>query len=435
MSLAYDAMVAGTAAVGAAAMALAYARSRDPFHPLLLACPMAIFLYACMPLVLAQYDTLVWFVSPEELERAQTVFLVLLAAFCAGALAVSGRTRWSRGRAVVPLTGDARRRLGLAAAVFGAAGLAAWAVLITSGGGLQGVYDTPHGGDVLHPSGWVRESTRLALVGVLLTLAASQSPRAWLLALAFAAPQIVHAALGTRRGPAFVSAVMLVGSLYVFRGQRPRLAATLAGGGAVGVLLLFLLANRDRIYYGSEQPVIVDITDSMAFRPTTGNEYLTAAGFVTTADRTGRFGWGLSYVEQLFVRPIPRAVMPDKYDLIEEGTVTPTDMAAQLGWRPPPGWATTIFAHLYIEFAWLSVLASFLLGAAYAWVWRRSVEQPTVGWQSLYVLMCAGVLHLFAQDFWAMGVPLLLMFTPTWLALRWALDHPFRGRPSPAAAR
>jgi len=247
------------------------------------------------------------------------------------------------------------------------------------------------------------------------------------MALVFAVPQLMHAVLGTRRGPLFVTAVLLFVGSYVFQGRRPRLVASLAAVGTVGVLILLLLANRSRLYVGSQSPLSLDPTDSIAFYPNDGNDYLVAAALVTAAERTGRYGWGLSYVEQLFVRPIPRALLPDKYELLEEQTVTADDVADVLGWQPGVGWSPTLFAHLYIEFHWLSLLASALLGAACGWAWRRAVESPTLGWRTVQVLMTAGLLHLMAQEVWAMAVPFLLMFAPAWLALRWAVGPVFSG--------
>jgi hypothetical protein len=286
----------------------------------------------------------------------------------------------------------------------------------------------------------VRESTRLALVGMLLTLAATRSGPGLALALAFAAPHLLHAALGTRRGPAFVTTFLLCAGYYAFRGRRPPVGATLAGGATLGLLILFLLANRPRMYLGSDIPITFDLTDSGAFHPGANNDYIVAAGLVTTARRMERYGWGVSYAEQLFVRPIPRDLMPDKYDLLEEETVGAADVGATLGWRPPPGWAPTLFAHLYIEFAWLSVAASLLLGAAYGWAWRRSVESPTTASVCLYLFMASGLLHLVAQEVWAMAVPLLLMFVPCWAAIRLATVRrhgdraPAAAPPHPAAA-
>jgi hypothetical protein len=415
-------------------MWVAYRRSGDPFHPLLIAAPIATFVYAGMPLALYGDEAATFFVSVEGLEQAQAVFAILFAAFCGAALAASRHARWRADLAAPPLTPAARRRLLAAGLAVGAIGLAAWVALVASEGGLREVYELPHGGDVLHPSGWVRETPRLTMVGILLTMAASRARGPRLLALAMAVPHAVHAALGTRRGPMYVIAIALFVSAYVFRGRRPRVAVSLAAGGALGLLLLFLLANRVRVYYGSEEAMTLDVTDSIAFHANPGNDYLVGAGLVVAAQRTGRFGWGLSYVEQLFLRPIPREWLPDKWDILQERTVNETDVAAVLGWEPSVGWAPTLFAHLFTEFGWLAIAVSAALGWAYGWTWRRSVESPSVGWQVLQVLMLVGLLHLITQSVWAMAVPFLLMFVPAWLALRWALERPFRRVRAPVRA-
>ena len=49
--------------------------------------------------------------------------------------------------------------------------------------------------------------------------------------------------------------------------------------------------------------------------------------------------------------------------------------------------------------------------------------------RTLQVLMLVGLLHLITQGVWAMAVPFLMMFVPTWAALRWAVRQPFRRRP------
>jgi len=428
VSLTYLLLLLATILVAVAAMAAAYRRSRDPLHPLLIACPIVLFVYVAQPWVLQGDRRTDWFVPMADMERVQAIFVCIFAAFCAGALAASGRARWRAPAEPFRLPPRMSRRLLVAAVVVGVAGLVSWGLLVGWEGGVGQVYDQPHGGDALHPEGWVRETTRLALVGVVLALAASRARRASALALLFAAPQLVHAALGTRRGPAFVGAVLLVGGWYVFQGRRPRLWATLAGGAGLGLLILLLLANRYRVYYGSEAPITLDLTDSYAFYANTGNDYLVAAGLVVAADRTGTFGWGRSYVEQLFLRPIPRSVLPNKYDIIDEKTMTSEDIASTLGWEPPPGWSPTLFAHLYTEFSWLAVGVAALLGAAYGWTWRRAVESAALGWLMVQVLMMAGILHLFAQEVWAMAVPFLLTLAPTWLAMRLALGPIFGPR-------
>ena len=37
--------------------------------------------------------------------------------------------------------------------------------------------------------------------------------------------------------------------------------------------------------------------------------------------------------------------------------------------------------------------------------------------------MLVGLLHLITQGVWAMAVPFLMMFVPTWAALRWAVHE------------
>jgi hypothetical protein len=210
-------------------------------------------------------------------------------------------------------------------------------------------------------------------------------------------------------------------------------ALKLIGGAALGLVLMLLVANRARIYYGSSKSLTFELARSPVLHADSANEYIVGAGLVVTAARTGRYGWGLRYLEQFVLRPIPSALLPDKYSLLPQTGVSPGDMAAALGWPPIRGSATTLLGHLYGEFAWAAVAASALIGALYGRAWRRAVESPGVGWLVLYVLLLQGLLHLWAQDVTAMAVPFFLMFVPSWIALLWTLDRPFRIPAAPAA--
>lgn len=434
---AYAGLLLATAAVGIVAMAVAYARSRDPFHPLLFACPIALFLYVYIPATLAGRGMLGSYLPLDAMPAVQAVYLAMLCAFCAGALAASGRARRDRAPRPLRLSSLAEQRLVAAAVALGCTGVAVWLGLMASQGGIRTVYAAAYGGERLHPSGWVRESVNLTLVGAVLCLAAGAGRRPawrWLLAAAFAVPQVVHAALGARRSPAYVCAVLLLVGPWLFAGRRPRLTVTLAGGLALGTLLLLLVANRQRIYYGSTKPLTFELSSSPALRADTGNEYLVGSALVLAAQRGGRYGWGVSYAEELLLRPIPRAYLPQKYDLLRKQRVTSEDVIPLLGWVPAYGAAVTLFADLYIEFAWGGLLASAVLGALLGFVWRRAVESPSVGWLVLQLLTLQGLLHLLAQDVWAMGVPFILLFVPCWAALAWTLDRPFRRLPARAAA-
>lgn len=436
MTAASVALMVATAAVGLFAMAVAYARSRDPFHPLLFACPIAVFLYVYVPVTLDGRGMLGFFLPLDELAGVQAVFLAMLAAFCGGALAASGRARFDPRRRPLRLSAAAAWRVTATGIVLGCAGVAVWLALTLSRGGIERVYFDAYGGGRLHPSGWVRESVNLSLVGAVLCLAAGAGRPAswrWLLAVALASPQIVHAALGTRRGPAYVCAVLLLVGPLLFAGRRPRLTLTVAGGIALGTILLLLVANRQRIYYGSSKPLTLDVTSTPVLRADTGNEYLVGSALVLAAKRGARYGWGVSYVEELLVRPIPAALLPEKYDLVRQQTVTGDDIGPLFGWVPAYGAATTLFAHLFIEFAFAGIGVSALIGALFGLAWRRAVESPSVGWLVLQLLMLQGLLHLLAQDVWAMAVPFFLLLVPCWVALAWTLERPFRRLPARAA--
>src|SRR6185295_11430587 len=78
--IAFALLIAATAILGVVAMTVAYRRSHDSLHPLLIACPIALFVYAYMPFALLRDTTLTWYVGAQALVRAQAVFLVLFAA-------------------------------------------------------------------------------------------------------------------------------------------------------------------------------------------------------------------------------------------------------------------------------------------------------------------------------------------------------------------
>lgn len=438
MSAYYHALVAGTLLVGLLAMTAAYVRSRDPFHPLVIACPIALFFYFYMPILLEMEGMLTWYVTPVGLELAQGVFLALFAAFCLGALLGSGNARWRPANRTHPLAAEAGERLFSVGFWIGMVGMGVWLLLIVAGGGFQQVYGTSYGGGELHPSGWVRETNNLYLVGLVLCLASGALSRArghrYFVAALLALPHIVHAFLGARRGPTFVTAVLLYIGWNVFRNRRPALLTNLVGGGALGLLMIFLVGNRDFIYFGSQEKLQLDLGDTYVFRFGAGNEYVVGSGLVVTADRRQQFGWGMSVLEQLVLRPIPKELLPNKYEILPKQIVTRDDIAGTIGWFAAEGSAPTLFAQLFTEFGWWATLGSLLIGWGYGWGWRRSITTPSVGWQILYVLLAQGLLHLLAQDFWAMAVPFLLMFVPAWLGLHWAVERPFRPLPVGAGA-
>jgi hypothetical protein len=98
------------------------------------------------------------------------------------------------------------------------------------------------------------------------------------------------------------------------------------------------------------------------------------SGLIVTADRRQQFGWGMSIIEQLVLRPIPKELLPNKYDIVQKSNVTGADIATTIGWIAAEGSADTLFAQLFTEFSWWSAIVSLLIGWAYGWGWRRSIE-------------------------------------------------------------
>lgn len=446
MTSTFHALVAATWLAGLLTLVAAFARSRDSFHPLVIACPVTLFFFAYMPLKLEADGMLTWFVSSAGLVTAQTVFLVLLTAFYLGGLLGSGNARWGRDNPQISLAPLAGERLFAAGLWVGSLGIGVWLLLIASAGGFGSVYGVSYGGGELHTSGWVRETNNLYLTGLLLCLASGALSRGRgyrpLVAVLFALPHVTHALLGARRGPTFVVAVLMYLGWNVFRNRRPAVVTSLVGGLLLGLFLIFLVSNRDFIYLGSKEQLDFDLGNSYVFRFGVGNEYVVASGLVLTANHRQQFGWGVSFLEQLLLRPIPKELLPNKYEILPKQTVSREDIATNIGWWAAEGSAPTLFGQLFTEFGWAAVVASLLIGWAYGWSWRRAVMTPSIGWQVLYVLMAQGLLHLLAQDFWAMAVPFLLMFVPACLCMVWAVERPFRklsprlrGGTAPAPAR
>ena len=138
-------------------------------------------------------------------------------------------------------------------------GLIAWIYQIIHSGGLYAVYGHPYGWFGAD-SGYVYEAFQFGLPGALLLLLARRGRRLRRSDLVWIGigllPLLGHGLLGARRGPTFIALVGVGVMWYLVRGRRPRLGVALLGGLAVGMLLLFLLANRDAIHLGTQPGVL-----------------------------------------------------------------------------------------------------------------------------------------------------------------------------------
>jgi len=356
---------------------LAYSATRDTLHPMIFLGAMAFFLHAFLPLHLemTQPDELRWYLRQDELDRAQTIALL-------GSLVLAFGVWWGAYRAPawgrapgVPLTGAARARLVHAAIALAISGLIAWIYMIIHSGGLYAVYGHSYGWFGAG-NGYVGEAYQFGLPGALLLLLARGRSRLRPSDLVWIAvgllPLLGHGLLGARRGPTFMALVGVGVMWYLAGARRPRLGASLLGGLAVGLLLLFLLANRNHIHLGAE-PDFTGAGQAPTFEIGPGNEFVFGAGAALNAETLDSFGWGRRYAVVFLVRPIPRSLWPTKYadaarvlgipsiDHLERDPRL-TDFGSTMGWAGAIGSAPGGIFDLWLEFWWGSLVAVFAAG-------------------------------------------------------------------------
>ena len=422
----FEALLWTAVLVAVVALLAALDGSRDVFHPLVFIMPMMAFIYGWMPLRLLAEDALAGFFDGEQLLMVQTLNVLGAIVFAGACLAASAGARRSR-ESVPPLPVATCARLRIGGAIVGSIGLACWTISIVNVGGFTAAFSNSYGGG-WDDSGYIRDCNLLLLVAVLLLVAAiaSEGPRFLnvLFAGMFGLPWLTQALLTARRGPTFAICVVVLMGWYLNRNRRPPAVAMMVCGFLLGWLVLFLVANRGSIYLGSDFDVQTDVSNIVE-KADTGNEYIYGAGSVISADRRGHYFWMRRYLAQLFIRPIPSAMWPTKYEdfgvpelLTNAGTGE--GFADALGWVGAVGSAPGIVADLFIELWWLALAALAVLGWCYGWVWRKAVTGGAA-WSSQYAILAALSLYLVMQTMEAVIFRTLLLSVPTWVIWNWAL--------------
>ena len=427
-----------TIAVALLALLIGYGKSRDVFHPLVLTMPMFVFIYGYMPVMQDASGELYSYITTEQASFAQWLALGVLLAFTAGCFQGT--------RASIRLEGppaDPDPRVLYRGAMFlGGTGLLAWLFMLKAGGGLSGLYGSAYGG-AWSDIGYIRDSVYLLLVAILILLSPQLfAPRRvlwWVAIILFAFPWAAQGLLGARRGPTFVLAVGVGVSCYLARNKRPSLALTATAGAAVGLLMLFLVANRGSIYLGSEKELTTEqIGETLDAAPS--NEYIFGAGCIAASRQSGDYFWGKRILAQLVVRPIPRQLWPNKYadfgvpELEQNAGVAGGGLQAVLGWTEVPGAAAAMVADLWVEFSWGCIAFAAFWGWAYGYCWKRAVVSGG-GWTVQYVIMLILSVYLITQGLEAVTFRLIILSVPVWWLWRRAtIVRSPRGTPAPAFA-
>jgi hypothetical protein len=421
----FELLLCCTAVVLVLGMAAAYDGSRDILHPLFLLGPMLAVLYAWMPFKLLTSGGLDAFFDRDQLIHVQLLYLFGTVACICGCLLAGTRVRRA-----VPIAASMTRRMQMrllvAAGVLGTVGLACWMVTIVNVGGFRNAFSAAYSGG-WDDNGYVRDGAMLLLIGVSLALMARSggAPKlpSLLLVACFAMPWMASALLMGRRGPTFGMAIIVLLSWYLPRGTRPPILASAALAAGLGFLVLLLVTNRQNIYLGSDREMTSDVSDILD-KPQTGNEYIYGSGAMLSAERRNHYFWMRRYLAQIFVRPIPTSVWPDKYAdfgvpelLYNAGTGE--GFGDALGWNGAPGSAPGIISDLWLEVWWFAVPLFGVIGWCYGAVWKKAVTLQGP-WMCFYVALAALSIYLVMQTMEAVIFRTLELVVPAWIAWRWA---------------
>jgi hypothetical protein len=202
------------------------------------------------------------------------------------------------------------------------------------------------------------------------------------------------------------------------------LYAVIGLGFVLSYLILLLVVNRSRIYWGSELALDTDVS-AFFQQEGAGNEYIYGSGTLLDSHYSGRHYWGRRYLAQLLIRPIPSSLWPTKYEdfgvsELTENAGNGTNFLNTLGWMGAPGSAPGAIADLWVEFSWLATAALYLLGRGAAVVWNRAMSQGGI-WAAQYCVLGALSIYFVMQTMEAVIFRLLLLSVPLWLTWMWSI--------------
>ena len=401
-------------------------RTRDVFHPCIVFVPQFVFLYGVLPVNGLRRDPQ-WFLEHAGggfLVWYQLLALVLMLSLLLG-VRIGARRPSPAAAAWRPLPVANAPQVRAAALVLAAIGAGAWLIVVYGDGGFAGAYGHGYGGGSAE-SGYLRELRFVGIVGVPLVFLTrtGKGMRAadWALVLLCAAPMLVHGLIGARRGPTFIAVVTLAGGYLYFLRKRIGLSLLIAGAALLGFLLLFLVANRDGIYIGSDLSGLR--TPTAFFDASNADEFLIGSAVVRYTEAYGGF-YGTRELAHLVSRLIPSALWPTVYedlgaalglavDLSLNAGVDPVGVFAVAGWQPSVGSATGFVGALWLEFQYVSPLVAVLIGVLYGAAWRGARHR--IAARLLYLLLMALSVHLVMQDLDAWLYRLLLYGGPLLVA-------------------
>lgn len=410
-------------------------RANDTLHPLVYLMPMAGFIYVYMAIQLYHKGGLQSYFTPDEVVFVQGVFLLGVGALLLGGIYGSQGLRRDPDRVdaySVTITPAVRKSLCQFGVVLGMIGFSAYAYEVYNVGGFVEAYDSVKGGGWAS-SGYLRDLDYLLVPAIALIYLSrtdqSMKLEHWVLVGLFSFPFAARGFLTARRGPTFVFFAVLIGGWYLIQRRRPSVPTLAVGGSLVGLILLALVTFRGQIYLGGsffigEGPPTGEIVESSlnwATRPTLANEFMYGSYVVLNAREQDQHYWGARYLTQIFVRPVPSAFWPNKYEDVNMEAITQNSgqlLTANVQDHPvPQGAAPGFVGSAYVEWGmWGAPVFLFCVGWLYALMWRKTLVEGGL-WTVMYTILLVMAVYFVAQSFYAIFYRLLLMGIPS--ALGW----------------
>jgi len=417
-----------------ASLLYAFQRTGDPLSPLVTFAPMLLYVYVYHPFVLQSSGELAqFFPRRSDVEFVLLLNLICILGFCLGAnrfhvASLNDNRFLILGDDISPRV--RKRFFNLAIILATMASVSFWYLVSISGGAVR-MFNKPKPFFV-SASGYLGEMPMLTFPALLLLAAAWQGRRLTfgraIVGFLVASPQISWAIIGKRRGTVFMVVAALAAFWFLIKNKKPNWKMMIGGVGVLGLLLLFIAANRSRGMLSDSllnaKPWLNQTLSGDNVTP--GDEFVSGAALILVCDYYNHHYWGRRLFAICFIRPIPSAIWESKWeDLGLPDLKTDAGMCGlsfpqwqqAIGFNPPGGTAGGFVADAFIEWSWGAVVFCYLLGFLFSWLWKQWVTYGGV-WTAIYVEAMVLSVFLPSQSVGAWAYRFLLLAVPTALVFR-----------------
>ncbi len=248
----------------------------------------------------------------------------------------------------------------------------------------------------------------------------------WIVVFIMISPVFIHGLLGARRGPTFLSVAGVIASYVMV--YRPSISITrmVLFTAGLGLLLLFLVANRHLIYLGGDLSDPLSVTEYM--KNWEGNEYLFGSAIFRYGNNQSEPFYGLRVLFHMVGRLTPKSIWPTVYDDLAAvlgpdvdykrwSGIPALSISYAVGWQIAEGAAPGLAGDMFLEFGYLSILVAGLIGWLYGRIWKLS--QADNIYVVFYIVLVGLSIFLISQTIEAWLFRLLWFVAPAAIISQW----------------